>query len=838
MDKSVNIKVAGNVDGSIVVGDHNFVVNTNHGTIVYKQAAPQVRLRQYVPQPPRAPRGFVNRSAELRKLETWITANEVVLLHAPDGMGKSALLRQAANSPAAKAMPQGVILIESAGFESQPLGADDVIQQMFDALFESEPHLKVDSVTARTYLSNTRPLILLDEVPLPPMLQRALADLIPQGSFILTADLPTGGDFQRMGIGPLPREEAAQLLAERTGLSLDDEAHHTTLKYICGMLHDISLAVTITGNVMREKGLTPDAAFEKLGAITVGGTDPVSMAIDRAYLFAFNTLSAEERQVLSAATMTPGISMTPEWLSFALGANADRAIERLKEIGLLYANSPRLRMPPGFRSIARRNSVQQENIVLAKLVTYLLGKVNDLALLGEELGNLLGTLAWAARTGRHKDVIVLGKAADPFLTLNGYWDAWGQTLGFILDSARQTGDYVTEAWVLHQFGTRLIGLGNTMQAGELLAKALRLRQRMGDHIGAAFTQHNINYILPPSPPPVKTQPTQIPLAGKILLTGMLLGVVAITALILLLVLSRLVPQITPTVTSTKTPTASITPTASLTLTATLTPTPSGTPTQPDTMPPQVKDLQATPRPVYYGQDAGPCKLPAKVVLSLQASDPSGVAAVEVKYRYENDSLQGDWLTGKMKEEQTGLYALTLDTNAKDQALRALDGTEGRIAWEVTVTDKLGNSQKVTAKPIPLNYARCDLTPPEISNPFVQPNPANYGDVSLCGGEYPTQMNIFAYVVDEESGLDEVFVQYYYQGGKNGPKSTLPLSKWDENNLYGSSHDHNTNNFAEKVLKGENGYFIWKVIATDKAGNKAESKEQAVPVEYHFCPPPG
>ena len=35
----VNIQIGGNVDGNIVVGDNNFVVNNNHGTIVYNQAA-------------------------------------------------------------------------------------------------------------------------------------------------------------------------------------------------------------------------------------------------------------------------------------------------------------------------------------------------------------------------------------------------------------------------------------------------------------------------------------------------------------------------------------------------------------------------------------------------------------------------------------------------------------------------------------------------------------------------------------------------------------------------------------------------------------------------------
>jgi len=51
------VAIAGNVEGDIIIGDHNFKVNTNYGTIVYKQAGPRVKLREAVPQPPRAIRG-------------------------------------------------------------------------------------------------------------------------------------------------------------------------------------------------------------------------------------------------------------------------------------------------------------------------------------------------------------------------------------------------------------------------------------------------------------------------------------------------------------------------------------------------------------------------------------------------------------------------------------------------------------------------------------------------------------------------------------------------------------------------------------------------------------
>jgi len=104
------IAVAGNVEGDIIVGNNNFKVNTNYGTIVYKQAAPQARLRDAVPQPPRAPRGFIGRGNELAQLGRMIAASDAVTVYGPDGAGKSALLRQAAAGDAARAMPSGVVM--------------------------------------------------------------------------------------------------------------------------------------------------------------------------------------------------------------------------------------------------------------------------------------------------------------------------------------------------------------------------------------------------------------------------------------------------------------------------------------------------------------------------------------------------------------------------------------------------------------------------------------------------------------------------------------------------------------------------------------------------------
>ena len=126
------ISVGGNVEGSIVIGDNNFVVNNNHGTIVYKQAGLQVRARSMVPRPPRAPRGFLGRTRELEELDELIQKRTPVLLEGIEGIGKTYLLKQAANLEAAHGQPNGVVFLEGIDQDGTILEWDDILQRLFE----------------------------------------------------------------------------------------------------------------------------------------------------------------------------------------------------------------------------------------------------------------------------------------------------------------------------------------------------------------------------------------------------------------------------------------------------------------------------------------------------------------------------------------------------------------------------------------------------------------------------------------------------------------------------------------------------------------------------------
>jgi hypothetical protein len=136
------VLVRGNVEGSIYVENKKMEVHADHGAIVnVYDAPPRVKKRDVTPHPVRPLRGFVNRSNELRQLEHIISGSEVATIHGLDGMGKTALLKQAANSRAVQGFPDGVLFMEGIDDGGYALGTEDVIQRLFDKSFESEPHL-------------------------------------------------------------------------------------------------------------------------------------------------------------------------------------------------------------------------------------------------------------------------------------------------------------------------------------------------------------------------------------------------------------------------------------------------------------------------------------------------------------------------------------------------------------------------------------------------------------------------------------------------------------------------------------------------------------------------
>lgn len=688
---SPTIQVGGNVEGSIVIGDNNFVVNNNHGTIVYKEAQPQVRLRSMAPRPPRAPRTFTGRERELAALNDLIADRAPVLMTGADGIGKSYLLKRVANEEAAQELPNGVVFLEGIDPSGTALAWDDLQQLLFDALFESDPPLKVTFASARTYLSNTSPLVLLDNVHIPADAMDNLADLFPQAPILaVPTSAPDSEVFEPFKVDLLAMPDAIELLAARAKIDLA-EADTAVLEKVCTLLNRLPLAIATVGNAMRENELTLEQAVSALEMIQPVATQPNKAAIERSLRFADAFLSDDERQMAGLAAAAPAVSTSRVWLENASGGSA--ASQKLENLGLLQANSPRLRLHGEYAALALESFDPNEmkGRMLASLLELLETRSLDFTFVKEELGNILGLLKWAAGQQRWREVFALVRAVDPFLTLRGLWSAWGEVLGLGRSAAIALQDGPGEAWALHQMGTQRIGVGELQEAVDLLRQALRQRIALGDQTGAAFTRHNLNLLgfsadgdqegpddQPPEPETQAVDGKKVrSLRGRIALITSLVVLTAIAALGGLVYIGWIklppglnlpginsnapvvqaalqdsptptsAPTFTPTATSTPTETSS--PSPSPTITPTRTPRPSSTPSP-------TASQTATPTEALTPSETA-FNFPGFIVSVGQANCRYGPATA---YLYANGLYSGDTGEVRGRNRASTWFLLRLD----------------------------------------------------------------------------------------------------------------------------------------------------------------------------------
>jgi hypothetical protein len=509
-DASISVKgidVGGNVQGHITVGNENVVGNDNvvlnvhdsHGAIVnVTKGALVVRPNTLHGQPLRLPRGFTGRRHHLDQIADHIKDNEAVLVYGPDGIGKTVLLAQASNGDAALSKPDGVVSLEGIDDEGKVLGKSDIIQRLFDSLFESNPPLKVTYPTARPYLNNTQPLVILDHLSIPRADLHNFPDLFPKGSLLVANENPPADDsFLAIHLLPLTREESIQMFGNKSGFALE-ETTRPWIDKICDLLADVPLAIAKTANYIREYGLTLREVAEALAVIQAPSQDRIQAAIERSVGLIYAALNKQERDMLAITAAAPGHSVDRPWLESVAGGEATSAA--LESLELLVANSPRLRLPEGIKHIlqsGRGNSPAQRELLLRHLLDELKTRSLDFKFVEDELGNILGLLQWTSKEGRWSDVIALGRGVDPYLTLNGLWDAWESVLKQVLAAAQNLKDLAARGWALHQLGTREIGVGTKKQAINLLLRALKIRLSHGDLAGAAYTLHNLRLLLPP-----------------------------------------------------------------------------------------------------------------------------------------------------------------------------------------------------------------------------------------------------------------------------------------------------------------------------------------------------
>src|SRR5215510_8006545 len=489
-------------------------VGAAEGGMVYDGVATQPRPRPTPVRPSVRPfRGLLDRAAESEAALRTLPEPAPVEFYGQSGIGKTALLRHLAYNTPDGHFPDGMIYRDQVG--RQP--SADLLQFLFDSLYESERDYKPREAELLNLLRGKRALVLLDDVDLPrDEIERTL-NAAPECAFLLSSEeRHIFGEGRALRLQGLPDPEATQLLERELGRLLAP-GEQVAAQAVCALLDGHPLHIAQAAAAAQERNLPLGELAEKMQVAKTKGQNPADLLNQ----LMIDSGSDDEKQAMAAMAALDGAPARAETLAAVSGiSDFNATLEKLTRRKLVETRVDGYRLAGSLQAILQKDwdLTERRNSALAHLTAWAEEQRRDHRRVEESSSALLSVFDWALRNGRWDEAKRLGRALDVALTLSGRWEAWGQVLRQVGEGAAAAGDEETAAWVLHQQGSRALCLGDNEAARRYLTEAMERRATMGDHAAASITRHNLDWLVPPVP---FTPPRPTGLSGSTTVPGWL-----------------------------------------------------------------------------------------------------------------------------------------------------------------------------------------------------------------------------------------------------------------------------------------------------------------------------
>ncbi len=488
-------------DQGSMAGDSTAVrVHTLHGTLLDAALPPTITRRVVLPAPPEPLPDFRNRQAEQAELHQEIAAGRGAWVYGVHGCGSSALLRQAASAPAARALPDGVVSIVG---QHEPPALDDLMHRLLWRFYTGSAAFKLAPSLALAYLGNLQALFLFDRLPLPPADIERLLGILADSPLLVASDRPGPDMLLHMPLDGLPFEEAVSLCAAVAQLDTSQPPAPALLERLCRTLEQLPLPLLLLARLV-----AGDTAKLVLLVESVEETPGEHGPLTRAVSVLLAHLSDDERALLAAIIAAGGAGADSALLSAICQRPPDvleQAYQRLTALGIVESSNGRAAVAsPGLQQAldAALKPAEERKRVAAHLAALLPSQAHNLEWLEQQRGSLMAALQTALTQGEMAQAAALARGIAPALVLGGLWEQWEQVMTWAARAARASGDQSLSAWALHERGTRAGLLGDRRTATDALRRAFYLRRSLGDAAGAAASYHNMEYLgILPAPPP-------------------------------------------------------------------------------------------------------------------------------------------------------------------------------------------------------------------------------------------------------------------------------------------------------------------------------------------------
>lgn len=503
----------------IVTDDHRLEFGSVHGARIdplNPGSAPVPQPRSAPSPAHEAPPEPSGRQRELERARSAVRSGRPVELIGSPGSGRTTLLRHlvlsAIGDPEEEILhPDGAISLSA-----RHRTADDLLQEIYRALHASDPPLRAGSERIESGLRDCAALLALDDVALVPRDVERLRSIAASCSFVMTTtesrlDSDPGETIQLGGLEPRASAELLDRVLE------DPSTSDRSLPAL--ELHD-----SLDGDPSRLLQAAGHAAVERIDLAEIARI----VREDRLEERIAAALGTRERRVLALLVGLRPASLRADDVAGSLGVDdVEAELSSLVRRRLVRFETGRYGAGYGFtEGIAERIEGSAGDPVAHFADRWGEFRENpDTARAEEEV--LRASFERALAEGRWREASRLGRALEAVPALEGRWDAWLFLIEGTLRASRESGDREVEAWALHERGSRALALGELEEARRDLARAVEIRESLGDEAGAAASRHNLSFAGDPvvhrtvtfSTSPDRSGPVWVALAVAIVLLG-------------------------------------------------------------------------------------------------------------------------------------------------------------------------------------------------------------------------------------------------------------------------------------------------------------------------------
>jgi len=496
---------------------------------------------------------FVNRHAEIRRLDTFVdedehanspTTSKIVVITGPPGVGKSALLVHWALR-VKQHFPDGQLYVDLRGYSlSKPLLPEYALGGFLRSLGVPDTDipgsLDGQSSLFRSLTAGKLLLVLIDNVDTSDRVRPLLTGPGPS-CVVLTSRNRLSGLAVREGAHPmtlamLSPDDAERLLggvlgAERVAAERD------AVSEICRLCGYLPLALRIVAVRAAARPQLPlqelveelSEESERLDILTT--TDDETAAIRHIFSWSYRSLTVDAAMVFRLLGLHTGPDISREALAALTGmppSSLRRAVDSLVDAHLVQeTTSHRLTIHDLLHSYAREIVETDElessrHAALWRLGTWYLtaaiaadryltpgfmtplpsGRPTvqtpqfdtfDQALQWFEVerANLLAYVQNSQQSGDFEAAVIITRTSWGFFNTRKYWSDWIECDKAGLTASRTLNDKVNEAWILTSLGVAYRNLRRTSEAIECHQQAASLFRDHGEFNGVAFAQQNL-----------------------------------------------------------------------------------------------------------------------------------------------------------------------------------------------------------------------------------------------------------------------------------------------------------------------------------------------------------